>query len=275
MGLFDKITRGITRGIGNAIGNAAQRKTEEVLTPKINNMADKIAPAPQGAAPSEQGGQGLEQAVNRLSQATNAYATRVAQNVKVCPKCNQPTDASKQYCPQCGTHLPQATLAQSAVCTACGEQNDLTGKFCAKCGAKLPIAEQAEREQKQQDEQVLAQWQEKLSQYPVWRSGGNQFDISLYDEGYIVFGAGFDGDPNAAHTAVVNYRNALKQNGFAPNGSYPSDEHLYKQIGEKWYHVDTEHCFDGDADRASVGFDNREPYFEPPKKKKGLFGLFG
>lgn len=235
MGILDKITRGVTRGIGNAIGKAAQRKTEEVLAPKINSMADKISQSPQGETSSGQSGQGgLEQAFGKLSQAANSYVTQAAQNVKVCQKCGKPADASKEFCPNCGTALPKETLAQSAVCTACGEQNDLTAKFCAKCGAKLPLVVQAELQQRQQDEQVLTEWNELLPQYPVWSCGGNQFNIEQFDEGYIVFDASFDGDPNAAHTAVVNYRNVLKQNGFTQNGSYPSDEHLYKQTEGKW-----------------------------------------
>ena len=42
------------------------------------------------------------------------------------------------------------------------------------------------------------------------------------------------------------------------------------------YHVDTEHCFDGDSDCLSIGFDKSEPrggfnYVKPEPKKKTSF----
>ncbi len=278
MGLFDKITRGITRGIGNAVQNAAERKATEVLTPKINEAADKLNRS-QNEKTAEQSQQGasaakLEAALGRFAGAAQGYATKAAQNIKVCPECGKPTDADKKFCPECGTALPETTLAQGAVCPECGKQNNLGEKFCAECGAKLPIAEQEERQARERDEQTMSEWDETLSQYPRWACGGSDFSLERYDE-HVTFTPNFFGDNAAARQSVTAYRNVLKQNGFAPAGSYPSDEHLYKQIGETWYHVDTEHCFEGDPDLPSFGFDNQKPYVNEPKKKKGLFGIFG
>ena len=46
------------------------------------------------------------------------------------------------------------------------------------------------------------------------------------------------------------------------------------------YHVDTEHCFEGDSDCPAIGFDKSEPYggfnyVKPePKKKTSFMDLF-
>lgn len=45
------------------------------------------------------------------------------------------------------------------------------------------------------------------------------------------------------------------------------------------YHADTEHCFEGDNDTATIYFNTGEPrggfYYKPDKKSFGLKGLFG
>ena len=69
-------------------------------------------------------------------------------------------------------------------------------------------------------------------------------------------------------------------NGFRQAGEYPSVEHLYKRVDGVVYHVDTEHCFEGDSDCPSIGFDKSEPrggfdYVKPePKKKTSFLDLF-
>ncbi|MBR3693184.1 MAG: hypothetical protein IKL88_01525, partial [Erysipelotrichales bacterium] len=89
--------------------------------------------------------------------------------------------------------------------------------------------------------------------------------------------------------AVKQYRILLQENGFTTAGQYPSVEHLYKMVGETCYHVDTEHCFDGDPDCPNIYFLLGEPtggfYYvkEEPKKqqldlddlKEGLGALKG
>ena len=82
-----------------------------------------------------------------------------------------------------------------------------------------------------------------------------------------------------AEQAVRAYREVLKAAGFRQEGRYPSDEHLYKRVNGVSCHVDTEHCFEGDAESPSIYFSHEDPSGgydykpEPPKKKSG--GLFG
>ena len=103
--------------------------------------------------------------------------------------------------------------------------------------------------------------------------------IDDYDTHYI-FGAEFNGNVTAAQRAVSEYRQVLLANGFRQAGEYPSVEHLYKRVDGVVYHVDTEHCFDGDSDCPSIGFDKSEPrggfdYVKPePKKKTSFLDLF-
>ena len=104
--------------------------------------------------------------------------------------------------------------------------------------------------------------------------------IDDYDTHYI-FGAEFNGNATAAQHAVSEYRQVLLANGFRQAGEYPSVEHLYKRVDGVVYHADTEHCFDGDSDCPSIGFDKSEPrggfdYVKPePKKKTGWRDLLG
>lgn len=289
MGIFDKITKGITRGIGNAVSNAAQkaveRKASEVLTPKINQAADTIAgkveqsyKTAEKTQTASNGSSSLEMALGNLNVAVNAYANKTAQNMKVCSKCNKPTTADKTFCPECGERLPEGTLADGALCSNCGKQNAISEKFCSGCGAKLPLTLQAEEKSRLSDDAVLSEWRVKLIHYPVWQFGGTNLNIDEND-GYIVFSAKYPSYEEGS-MAIEKYRELLLQNGFRQAGQYPSKEHLYKKVDGVCYHVDTEHCFEGDADCPSIAFDKTEPrggydYVKPEPKKKGLFGLFG
>ena len=97
---------------------------------------------------------------------------------------------------------------------------------------------------------------------------------------HYIFGAEFNGNAPAAQRAVSEYRQVLLANGFRQAGEYPSVEHLYKRVDGVVYHVDTEHCFEGDSDCPSIGFDKSEPrggfdYVKPePKKKTSFMDLF-
>ncbi len=282
MGLFDKISRGVTRGIGNALGNATQkaveRKATEVLTPKINQAADKIAGNATTAASETASRGSLDGALGNLTNAVNDYATKAAQNMKICPKCDAAVSAEHTFCTRCGEKLPERTLAEGAVCHSCGKQNAVSEKFCADCGTKLPSALAAEDRQRQADQDVLAKWQELLSAYPEWTLGGNCYEIEHYGEGQYIFSSSF-ASSQEARDAIAAYRAVLEQHGFQSAGQYPSPEHLYKKENGVCYHVDTEHCFEGDANCPTVAFDRREPqggfdYVKPEPKKKGFFGLF-
>ena len=287
MSIFDKITKGITRGISNAVSNATQKavekKANEILAPKINHAADTIAgrvAQSNSTATNNQNRQAssMQGSLNNLQTAMGAYATKVAQDVKVCSKCNTMASADKKYCPECGELLPETTLAQGSVCSVCGKQNSLAEKFCSNCGAKLPQTVQSEQKQINDDLSVLKSWDEKLSSYPKWECGGSRYCIDEYDNSVFVFSAMYK-DYEQARSALNEYKSLLLNNGFTPAGQYPSEEHLYKMIDDICYHADLEHCFESDPNILNIAFDKSEPsggfdYQEQPKKKKGLFGLF-
>lgn len=271
------LERAIRRGVSDAVGKAIGKAIEPTVTDLTNKAANAIDQSVQNTEQQVARSSGLEGAMANLERSVQGYATEAAKNMKVCPNCNKPTTADKKFCPDCGTQLPEQTVAQGAVCPSCGKQNAIGTKFCQDCGTKLPAAIAEEQAQADRDAAVMAQWDAKLPQYPKWTCGGTKMYIDDYDTHYI-FGAEFGGNATAAGRAVSEYRQVLLQNGFRQAGEYPSVEHLYKRVDGVVYHVDTEHCFEGDPDCPSIGFDKSEPrggfdYVKPePKKKNKLFG---
>ena len=270
------IRRGVSAGIGRAVGEAIGKAIEPTATDLANKAAGQInnAAGNQTAGDTQGGFQG---AMANLEQSVAGYATEAAKNMKVCPSCEKPTSADKKFCPSCGTQLPEQTVAQGAVCTQCGKQNTIGTKFCQDCGTKLPSAIAEEQAQAEKIAKVFAEWDEKLPQYPKWSCGGNSFYIEDYGD-YITFSADFKGNSLAAANAVEQYRQILMQNGFQPAGQYPSTSHLYKKVNEICYHVDTEHCFDGDPDSPAIYFNISEPtggfdYVKPEPQNQGFGGI--
>ncbi len=289
MGFLERaIRRGVSDAVGKAIGNAVQQAVEPKATELANKAADSIdaaaASVVQQSTYSQQQsvyqGSGLESALSNLTRSVESYATEAAKNMKLCPSCNEPSTADKKFCPKCGTKLPEATVADGAVCTSCGKQNSVGMKFCSDCGAKLPAAIEEEQRAQQQDDEVMSMWSNELPAYPVWNCGGSGFNLEKMDWGYM-FASSFNGNNTAARQAVEQYRQLAMQNGFRMAGEYPSKEHLYKKVDGLCYHIDTEHCFDGDSDCPTIYFDINEPsggydYLKPePKKSVSLKDLFG
>ena len=271
----------VSKGLSDAIGKAVQQAVEPVATQYANKAAERLDEAAGNVAQqTRQTTSGLEGAFANLERSVQSYATEMSKNVKVCPNCQQPTSADKKFCPSCGTKLPEQTLAQEAVCPGCGKQNSIGMKFCDACGTKLPATVAQEEAAAARDAAVMAQWDEKLPQYPKWSCGGGEMNIEDYGSDGYMFSAGFNGNTAAAHRAVEEYRQILLQNGFRQAGQHPSMEQLFKRINGVVYNVDTEHCFEGDPDRACIGFCAREPYggfdyVKPePKKKANLLDLF-
>ncbi len=283
MGFLDRaIKKGVSKAIGKAVGEAVGKAIQPAATELANKAAGHINNAAENKQNTERQTQGgsLQGAFSNLERSMSNYATEAAKNMKVCPNCNKPTTADKKFCPDCGSALPEQTVAEGAVCTNCGKQNAIGTKFCSDCGAKLPAAIQEEQAAAERDARALAEWNEKLTHYPKWSCGGCNFEINDYD-GYYGFSADFRGDSQAARNAVEQYRQVLLQNGFRMAGQYPSMEHLYKKEEGICYHVDTEHCFEGDSDCPQVYFNISEPsggfdYVKPePKKKASFKDLFG
>ena len=248
MGFLERaIRRGVRDGVSNAVSKALQ--------PTVNKIADEATTAAQ------------------------QYADEVGKSIKICPSCGEGATSDKKFCQKCGTALPEQTVTESAVCGKCGTQNHVGSKFCQSCGEKLTAAVVQEQITANNNAAVMAEWDAKLPQYPKWTCGGTKMYIDDYGTHYI-FGAEFNGNATAAGRAVSEYRQVLLQNGFRQAGEYPSVEHLYKRVDGVVYHVDTEHCFDGDSDCPSIGFDKSEPrggfdYVKPePKKKTSFLDLF-
>ncbi len=279
MGFLERaIRRGISEGVGKAVGNAIGKAVEPAATNLANKAADNINRASQNTQKPSFPTAGLEGAMANLERSVQGYATEAAKNTKVCPSCGRPNGADKKFCADCGTQLPEQTLAQGAVCTECGTQNGIGTKFCQNCGAKLPATIQEEQAQADRNAAVMAEWDVKLAHYPKWSCGGEEFDIEEYDSGCFAFRARFKGNSPAAHRAVEEYRQILLQNGFRQAGEYPNIENLYKMENGVCYHVDTGMCFESSPDSPSIYFDTREPsggfnYVKPAPKKKSFFGF--
>jgi len=298
MGLFkNALQNGISKGVSSALTSVLQKAIEPKATELVNKAADKLsdklddnigqsaqaAQTVQTAAQPAQTTQavaGLAGAFASLEKMAKGYATEMTRNLKVCPNCGQPADAETKFCQSCGTKLPEQTIGQGAVCTNCGKQNDVGTKFCSACGTKLPAAVAEEEAALARDAAVMAEWDTKLSQYPKWSCGGNDYSLESYSPGQYVFSATFAGGNQAARAAVEQYRSAVVQSGFRQAGQYPSNDHLYKMVGGACFHVDLEHCFEGDPDRADIGFSVGEPtggfnYVKPEPKKSSWKDLLG
>lgn len=289
-GLSDAVSKAVTGAVKNTVTPAAEKlanKTASKLTDAVDSIGDtfskedtqQTAAAPQSAAPQQaenqeaQGGlANLAGVFANLERAAQGYATEMSKNLKICPSCGAGAAAEQKFCPECGTRLPEQTLAQGAVCPSCGKQNDIGTKFCADCGTKLPSAIAAEQAKEESKAAVLAQWDTLLPQYPKWSCGGTEYYLEACD-GYIFFRPTFANYTEASN-AIAQYRNVLMQSGFAPR---TDAEHLYKTVGGICYHVDTEHCFEGDNNRPDIYFTQQIPKpveTAKPTAKKGLFDIF-
>ncbi len=279
-----KLQEGISKGIGDAIGKAVREAVEPTATELANKAAARIDEAARERRAQEQQEErevqsSLEGIFGNLKTSMEDYVTEASKNMKICPNCEQPTSADKTFCPNCGTKLPETTVAQGAVCPNCGKQNAVGTKFCSDCGTKLPAAVQEEEAKAAKDQQVLDEWQQKIPHYPLWNGGGYSFNLEYVEGTYYMFVAELESYEQAKE-AVKNYRILLQESGFRPAGQYPSVEHLYKMVDGVCYHVDTEHCFDGDLNCVTLGFDESEPtggfnyVKEEPKKKGGFADLF-
>ena len=272
------LERAIRRGVSDAVGKAIGKAIEPTVTDLTNKAANAIDQAAQNTEQQVARSSGLEGAMANLERSVQGYATEAAKNMKVCPNCNKPTTADKKFCPECGTQLPEQTMAQGAVCTSCGKQNVIGTKFCQDCGTKLPVAVQEEQMHADDHASVMSKWDKQLPQYPKWNCGGSHFEIEVYD-GFTTFSVNFDGNTFRAKQAVEQYRQLLLEGGFREAGENPTIEHLYKMIDGVCYHADTEHCFEGDNDTATIYLNTGEPqggfYYKPDKKSFGLKGLFG
>lgn len=272
------LERAIRRGVSDAVGKAIGKAIEPTVTDLTNKAANAIDQAAQNTEQQAARSSGLEGAMANLERSVQGYATEAAKNMKVCPNCNKPTTADKKFCPECGTQLPEQTVAQGAVCPSCGKQNVIGTKFCQDCGTKLPVAVQEEQMHADDHASVMSKWDKQLPQYPKWNCGGSHFEIEVYD-GFTTFSVNFDGNTFRAKQAVEQYRQLLLEGGFREAGENPTIEHLYKMIDGVCYHADTEHCFEGDNDTATIYFNTGEPqggfYYKPDKKSFGLKGLFG
>lgn len=314
MGLFDNL---IKNAVSGAVGEAMQSAVKKAVQPAADAAAKKAAEAVTDAAQqtvqaaqqtSQAAGQAgaeaaasgaeaaaagtempsqseIESAFGMLGAMMQGMADGAAKNLKVCPSCGEGAEADEMFCPKCGAKLPEMTVAQSLQCTKCGKQNKVGQKFCTGCGEKLPAALMEEQAQADKDAKVLSvDWQEKLPEYPVWSCGGNDYGIDVFEEGRGIMFACMFPTGEQAQQAVKAYREVLKAAGFKQEGRYPGDDHLYKRVNGVSCHVDTEHCFEGDAESPCIYFNHEEPSggydYQPPKqqpkKPGGLFGaLFG
>ena len=287
MGILERaIKRGISEGVNKAVGDAV----EKVVAPKAEEYANKTAAKideatqqmtgqnAQASAASEEAGSSLTGVFANLQKSMEGYATEVSKSLKICPACGQPADADKKFCPKCGAKLPDSTIAEGAVCPKCGKQNSIGTQFCAECGTKLPSAVAEEKAAQKKDEEVLAGWDKYLAAYPKWNCGGSGYEIEQMDGG-VSFMVKMESE-GAAKEAVKKYRQLLIQNGFRQAGEYPDVCHLYKMTDGVCYHLDTEHCFDGDYDQPQFLFSIGEPtggfnYTKPePEKASSILDLF-
>jgi len=292
MGILD---RAIKKSINKAVSNTVQNQVNKIVAPTINKAADQVADAVtkniggnqtqtsqnyQNQSNMQSAGTQLGGMFSGFAGAAQSFANEAAKDMKICPDCGEPSNANIKFCPKCGTKLPEITVAQGAVCSNCGKQNDIGKKFCGECGTKLPFAIAEEESAKRKDEAVLAKWDSIIPQFPKWCFGGYDYSLELIftDENGIDYYS--FSTKNVGMSALEQYRQLLKQNGFIKAGQYPSESQLYKRINGVVYNFDSEEPFAGGSDLLSINFTAREPsggfdYVKPePKKTFGFKDLF-
>ncbi len=255
------LKRALLQGIGQELGRAVGKAISNAVGPAQNapSVPPQNAPyptQPSPPAPPAAGGHPLA----GLERTLQGYATQLSQHIKVCPACEKPASADQAFCPSCGARLPEATLAQGAVCPRCGRQNGLGMRFCQDCGTKLPLAQAEDEARAARDAQAIAEWDGRAPCIPRWCCGGRDFCFDSLEDGQHLFSARFGPGDGSPESAVAQYRQHLLQCGFRPAGMYPSVEHLYQRIDGVVYHVDTEHCFEGDPDVVTIGLLQGEPH---------------
>jgi len=140
------LERAIRREVSNSIGRAVGGAISKAIEPQATELANRAAGHFDQAAGNMQqqaayGASSFEAAAANLERAAQGYANELSKNMKICPGCGQPTDATKKFCTSCGTKMPEETLAQAALCPTCGKQNNAGVKFCNECGTRLAPAE--------------------------------------------------------------------------------------------------------------------------------------
>ena len=135
-------------------------------------------------------------------------------------------------------------------------------------------AEQIDQAAQANDAAVMAEWNEKLPQYPKWSCGGTDYRIENDGE-YYWFYAHFDNHVEA-EAAWNQYRALVKQSGFRPAGANTNDYHFYKMVDGIYYHCGFENFFENDSNTPTIYFDTDEPeggfdYVKPEPKKPASF----
>ena len=300
MGMLDRVVKNaVNKGINNAVGKAVESSVRQVVQPAADRAANAVANAAVSRVNTATAelSQSMTELNNSMAEANAAaqnvspqqwnqafsflegMATSAAMDMKECPKCGQVVRGAVDFCPYCGGPLPKMTMGQGALCPNCGRQNTPGMKFCVGCGTKLPSAVAEEEATAQKDAGILNLWMQKYPAFPVWNCGGSNYEFEEQSD-YLKFSACFESD-YAAQEAVNAYRQYLKQYGFREAGQYPGIDHLYNMINGVCYHVDTEHCFDGNGNSPDIYFNIQEPvggfnYVKPePQNNQGFLNRFG
>ena len=267
-GINNGISKGISKGISDALGKAVEKAVNpaaerlagkaaaqlDEATAALDSSAQAASEAAEGVEAAKKAGgfAALENALNGWAKNAEQYATELSKSLKICPKCGEAAPADKEFCPHCGTKLPETTAAAAYVCPKCGKQNTVGSEFCGSCGTKLPGAESASVD-------VMADWDTKLAGFPKWELGGTDF---LLDEN----GLDPNGHPYYAFTvfnssidALNAYLSLLKRSGFRQKYR-GSDQVLLKTSGSSVWAVgsvdamydDTTVCLSFSRDPAEV-----------------------
>jgi hypothetical protein len=295
MGLFDKITGGIGKGLSDAAGNAArnvaERKATEVATDKLNQLANKKVPTSGANAfngnPSAAQNAAYQTAQNAAYQ-NGAYQNGAYQNAPPAQNGAYQAAPPVQNCADGQNPTAQGDTVQYAQAGAFfGQMIAGAAQYAQSPEYQKMLAEQKQREIKsrvpvESDAALHENWARFLPQYPVWQFGGYNAEISeggLDEHNNVYYHLSVSG---TTFSALSQYRNLLKENGFRAAGKYPSDDMLYKMVGGQCYNLESCEPFGGGEGCLSVTFGIREPNggfdykkeSEKPQKKSGFFGLF-
>jgi len=105
---------------------------------------------------------------------------------------------------------------------------------------------------------LAAEWDKVLPQYPLWRFGGKSVELIKGDNenGHPRYSLDIRG---AGKNELAQYTQLLKQNGFTPAAKSPSERMLYKRINGIAYNFDAENAFEYGENNLWLDFRVSEP----------------
>lgn len=206
MGLFGSILNILGKGVAKGVSDIVEKKVAEAVKPAATKFAQKQAELIENATKNlEEANESMKQAGESTTQAVDAAEQAAAQN-------------------------PDSFKMAMEILRTSAEKAAAEGKL--------------ELEEKEPtDEEVMAQWDSLLSDFPKWTCGGNHFRLEE-DEVDGIHMVRFY--LSAAEASWIAYKAIMIANGFRQKYRSQTDT-WYKEVDGRYpainlFHIDYDAC---------------------------------